>query len=87
MHKKQRHTATRLLERVREEHGFRGVYTIVREYVGRWKLGQREVFIPLHHAPGHAQVDFGEADAYIRGGATHACIFSAWIYRIRMRSL
>lgn len=67
VHKKQRHTATRILERLHEEHGFRGGYTIVREYVGRWKLRQREVFVPLYHAPGHAQVDFGEADAYIGG--------------------
>ncbi len=66
-HKKQRHTATRILERLRDEHGFRGGYTIVREYVGRWKLKQREVFVPLYHAPGHAPVDFGEADAYIGG--------------------
>lgn len=67
VHKKQRHTAQRILERLREEHGFRGGYTIVREYVARWKQTQREMFIPLSHAAGHAQVDFGEADVYLGG--------------------
>src|SRR5271166_1708331 len=33
--KKQRHTAQRIYERLREEHGFGGGYTIVREFVGR----------------------------------------------------
>ena len=29
---------------------------------------QKEVFIPLVHPPGRAQVDFGEADIYLGGG-------------------
>jgi transposase len=33
----------------------------------RAKLRSREVFIPLSHKPGHAQVDFGEADGIIDG--------------------
>jgi hypothetical protein len=28
---------------------------------------RREVFVPLHHAPGHAQADFGEALVVIGG--------------------
>jgi transposase len=59
--RKQRHTAKRIFERLREEHGFAGSYTIVKDYVRDRKLSQREMFIPLVHAPGHAQVDFGEA--------------------------
>jgi hypothetical protein len=35
--------------------------------VARQQLHQREVFIPLVHPPGHAQVDFGEAEAVIAG--------------------
>ena len=31
------------------------------------RLRQREVFVPLRHDPGHAQVDFGEALAEIAG--------------------
>jgi transposase len=67
VHKKQRHTAQRIFERLRDEEGFSGGYTIVREYVARAMLRSREMFIPLSHRPGHAQADFGQADAYIAG--------------------
>ena len=59
--KKQRHTAKRILERLRDEHGFTGGLTIVTNYVREKKRRNQEVFVPLSHAPGHAQVDFGEA--------------------------
>ena len=67
VHKKQRHTAQRIYERLRDEEGFSGGYTIVREYVARATLRSREMFVPLSHRPGHAQADFGEADGYIAG--------------------
>ncbi len=67
VHKKQRHTARRIFERLRDEQGFSGGYTIVREYVGAARLRAREMFVPLSHRPGHAQADFGEADGYIGG--------------------
>ena len=67
VHKKQRHTAHRIFERLRDEQGFRGGYTIVREYVAAEMLRTREMFVPLSHCPGHAQADFGEADGYIGG--------------------
>ena len=67
VHKKQRHTAQRIFERLRDEEGFSGGYTIVREYVARAMLRSREMFVPLSHRPGHAQADFGQADAYIAG--------------------
>jgi transposase len=67
VHKKQRHTAHRIFERLRDEEGFSGGYTIVREYVARVLLRSREMFIPLSHRPGHAQADFGQADGYIAG--------------------
>ena len=67
VHAKQRHTAARIFERLRDEHGFTGGITIVRGYVASAKLRSREVFIPLSHKPGHAQVDFGEADGIIGG--------------------
>jgi transposase len=67
VHAKQRHTAVRIFERLRDEHGFTGGITIVRDYVAGAKLRSREVFIPLSHKPGHAQVDFGEADGIIGG--------------------
>jgi transposase len=65
--KKQRHTATRIFERLRDEHGYRGGITIVRDYVRAHRLQHREVFVPLRHDAGHAQVDFGEALAEIAG--------------------
>lgn len=67
VHSKQRHTAQRIFERLRDEHGFSGGSTIVRNYVAEARRRSREVFVPLSHKPGHAQVDFGEADAIIAG--------------------
>ena len=65
--KKQRHTAKRIFERLRDEHGFTGGITIVTDYVRERKHRSREVFVPLAHPPGHAQVDFGEAVGVIGG--------------------
>ena len=67
VHRKQRHTAKRIFERLRDEHGFTGKQTIVKDYVRERHLGLREMFVPLAHPPGHAQADFGEADAIIAG--------------------
>jgi transposase len=67
VHKKQRHTAYRIFERLRDEQGFTGGYTIVREHVAAARLQAREMFVPLSHRPGHGQADFGEADGYIGG--------------------
>ena len=64
---KQRHTARRIHERLHAEHGFAGGYTIVKDYVRERRQRMREVFVPLVHSPGHAQVDFGEAVAVIAG--------------------
>jgi len=64
---KQRHTAKRIYERLRAEHGFAGGYTIVKDYLREQHARSQEVFIPLAHPPGHAQADFGEAVAVIGG--------------------
>jgi transposase len=64
---KQRHTAKRIFERLRDEHSFAGGYTIVKDYVRLSRSRGRETFVPLSHPPGHAQVDFGEAVAIIGG--------------------
>jgi len=64
---KQRHTAKRIFERLRDEHGFAGGYTVVKDYVRIGRARGRETFVPLAHPPGHAQVDFGEANAVIGG--------------------
>jgi transposase len=65
--KKQRHTARRIFDRLKAEHGFRGGYTIVKDYVRQARLTHKEVFIPLAHPPGDAQADFGEALVVIAG--------------------
>ncbi|WP_436041069.1 helix-turn-helix domain-containing protein, partial [Rhizobium sp. LjRoot98] len=65
--KKQHHTIRRIFVRLRDEHGYAGGITIVSDYVREQYLRQREMFVPLAHAPGHAQVDFGEAVGIIGG--------------------
>ncbi len=65
--KKQRHTAKRIFERLRDEYGFDGGYTIVKDYVREHLRQTREMFVPLSHPPGHAQCDFGEALMVIGG--------------------
>ena len=65
--KKQRHTAKRIHERLRAEYGFRGGYTIVKDYVRERRRRMREMYVPLSHPPGHAQCDFGQAKAVIGG--------------------
>jgi transposase len=64
---KQRHTAKRIFERLRDEHGFTGGYTVVKDHVRIERARGRETFVPLAHPPGHAQVDFGEAVGVIGG--------------------
>ena len=65
--RKQRHTAKRIFERLRAEHSYTGGYTIVKDYVRAAKLSGQEMFVPLSHAPGEAQADFGEALVVING--------------------
>ena len=65
--KKQRHTAKRIFERLRDEHGYSGSLTTVTYYVREQKRRTKEVFVPLAHRPGHAQVDFGETNGVIDG--------------------
>jgi transposase len=65
--RKQRHTAKRIFERLRAERDYTGGYTIVKDYVRSSKIGGQEMFIPLTHAPGEAQADFGQAQVVIAG--------------------
>ena len=73
--RKQRHTAHRIFERLRDEHGFSGGYTIVKDYVRSRRQSVREAFVPLHHPPGHAQVDFGEATVEVGGRREKVAFF------------
>jgi transposase len=64
---KQRHTARRIFERLRDEYGYTGCSSQVRAAVARERLRRKEVYVPLSHPPGHAQFDFGEATVIIAG--------------------
>ena len=65
--KKQKHTSKRVFERPRDEHGYDGGITVVKDYIFAAKQRQCEMFVPPAHPPGHAQADFGEALAIIGG--------------------
>jgi transposase len=73
---KQRHTAKRIFDRLRAEHAYTGGYTIVKDYVRAASLRGREMFIPLTHAPGTAQADFGEALVIVDGVEQKAHYFA-----------
>ena len=73
--KKQRHTAKRIFERLREEHGYDGSYESVKEAVREYRQGRQEVFLPLSHPPGGAQVDFGYAYVEVADELIQAALF------------
>lgn len=58
--RRQRHTAKRIWEQLLAA-DFSGGYTIVKDAVRELKRQGREVFMPLVHVPGEAQMDFGQA--------------------------
>jgi transposase len=64
---KQRHTAKRIFCRLRDEYGYSGGITQVKEAVARHRRHHQEVFVPLQHPPGEAQFDFGFATVEIAG--------------------
>jgi len=67
--RKQRYTAHRIFEAIREE-GYQGCESSVRHYISARKIAshQPDVFLPLEFEPGQdAQVDWGEATVIIGG--------------------
>ena len=67
-HPKQRQTAQRMYERLRDEYGFTGHYGTVQRYVKEAAHRQKEVFMPLEFAPGEeAQVDWHEGWLFENG--------------------
>lgn len=74
--KKQRHTAKRIYERLRDEKGFEGAEPTVRYLVSQLRPKDPEVYIPLVFSPGEAaQVDWGTATVFIAGKKTTAHLF------------
>jgi transposase len=72
---KQRHTARRIFERLRDEHDYPGCPSIVRDAVRACKQSLAEVFVPLLHPPGEGQVDFGRAEVIVAGVRHKAALF------------
>jgi transposase len=73
--RKQRHTAERIFQRLRDEHGYGGCASIVRAAVAEWQRSRAEVFVPLAHPPGEAQADFGHAEVVVAGERLTAAYF------------
>lgn len=65
--RKQRHTARRIYERLRDEDGYAGGPCQVGRAVKALRARQQETFIPLAKIPGEAEADFGEAWADVAG--------------------
>jgi transposase len=73
--KKQRHTAKRIFDRLVDEYDYDGGYTAVKEAVRAFKHKSLEVFVPLSHPPGWAQVDFGFAEIDLASERTKVAFF------------
>ncbi len=73
--KKQRHTAVRVFRAAPRRARLRGRLTVVKDAVRAWRRRHAEVFVPLAHPPGEAQVDFGEAEVTLDGQATKVAVF------------
>lgn len=57
------------------EHQFDGGYTIIKDAVRAWKQQSKEVFLPLSHPMGEAQVDFGFAQIDLDGLREKVALF------------
>jgi transposase len=73
--RKQRHTAKRIFDRLVSEQGYDDGYTAVKEAVRAYRHRTREVFEPLSHPPGWAQVDFGYAQINLGNERTDVAFF------------
>ena len=62
-------------DRLRDEHGYRGGLTVVKDAVRAWRRRTAEVFVPLAHPPGEAQADFGEAEVTLDGRPAKVAVF------------
>jgi len=74
---KQRHTAKRIYERLKEEYGYQGSEETVRRYVRLWRQNQpREMFLPMDFGlEGWAQADWFEVYVEYQGKLVKVHIF------------
>ena len=90
VHRKQRHTARRVWQRLVAEHGAVVAEVTVSRYVARRRveLGvvTKDVFIAQVHEPGaEAEVDFGEFDTVIGGaGGDSGDTVRVWMFVMRL---
>lgn len=71
---KQRDAAHRTFERLRDEHGYTGGETALKDAVPDLKQRHQAVFLPLSHPPG-AQVGFWEVKIQLAGHPTKVALF------------
>lgn len=78
--RKQRHTAVRIWERLRDEHKYPGARRAVSDLVKqlRRELVPPEIFVPIDHPPGNEfQIDWGEVTVELNTVTTKVMIFCA----------
>ena len=76
--RKQRHTKTRIFERLRDEYGFKGSRRAISDLVTAIHQKPAEVFCPIDHPPANeVQIDWGEATVVLNGTQTKVMIFCA----------
>lgn len=73
---KQRHTASRIYQRLVDEYGFTGGESTVRRYVRQLRVSPPKAFIPLDFPPGKfAQFDWGEVSVLLQGKQVKVQVF------------
>jgi transposase len=76
--RKQRHTQTRIYERLRDEYQFTGSRRTISTLVKKLQGKTPEVFCPIDHPPaGEVQIDWGQATVMFAGEETKVMIFCA----------
>jgi transposase len=72
---KQRHTATRIYHRLRDEFDYHGGPSVVGDAVRAWRRRHAQVFVPIEHGPEEAQADFGHAEVIIASRPVKTAFF------------
>jgi transposase len=76
--RKQRHTKTRIFERLRDEYSFKGSRRAISDLVTAIQQKPAEVFCPIDHPAGsEVQIDWGAATVVLNGTQTKVMIFCA----------
>src|SRR3546814_12602222 len=71
--RKQRHTAKRVFDRLRDVCGFTGGYTIIKDYMRGREQSRQAAFVPLSHPPSHSKADSGRRGV-VRGKSVEVSV-------------